>query len=147
VIRFPPAPIVLILAAAAAGCKPPATNVAPSEPVAAVERLLAGVQANDLQAMGEAWGSSRGPANRWMETEERHKRLTIIRSFLAHESFAFEERGILPGNSPNERVVRVRLTRRGCKPVVPFTTVRYGGGWIVSAIDLEAAGNPARSCR
>ena len=50
-----------------------------------------------------------------------------------------------PSNSL-QRIVRVRLTRKGCQPVVPFTTVQWKKGWLVKNIDLSAAGNPARAC-
>jgi len=49
------------------------------------------------------------------------------------------------GNSA-QRIVKVRLTRKGCQPVVPFTLVRWKNGWLVKNIDLPSAGNPARSC-
>jgi hypothetical protein len=81
-----------------------------------------------------------------MKNDELQKRLTVMRSVLVHDSFAIEP-GTRPGSDSDERVIRVRLTRGNCTPVVPFTARQYRGRWIVSAIDLEAAGNPARSCR
>ena len=136
--------ISILACAACAGKRTDAGNL-PSDPAAAVREFLTAVKANDLTAMGDVWGSSRGPANTWMKNDELQKRLTVMRAVLVHDSFAIDP-GTFPGNASEERVVRVRLTRGNCTPVVPFTAREYRGRWIVSAIDLEAAGNPARPC-
>ncbi len=105
---------------------------------------MAAVKANDLSTLGNLWGTSKGPASQRMARDELHKRLVIIQSYLAHESYT-----IVPGTQAaptGEQQVQVQLTRRGCTPVVPFTLVRYKGGWLVSSIDLSAAGNPAIPC-
>ncbi len=97
--------------------------------------------------MGELWGSARGPASGFIEAGELEQRLTIIRVYLEHERFEIlppAQEALLGGG---ERVLRVRLTRKGCTPVVPFTLVRWRDGWLVSDIDLGAAGNPALPCR
>jgi hypothetical protein len=118
----------------------------PADPVAVVERFLAAVKANDLDAMGDLWGSSRGPANTWMAADYREKALTVIRATLVYEAYAVDPSGTRPGSSARERVVRVQLRRNNCQPTVPFTTLRVGDGWLVSNIDLAAAGNPRRPC-
>ncbi|MDH4043517.1 MAG: hypothetical protein OEY20_11610 [Gemmatimonadota bacterium] len=139
--------LALILASSACGGKRVDPMGLPTEPVAAVRQFMEGVRANDLAVMGGVWGSSKGPATAWMNSEELQKRLMVVRSYLSHETYGIEPGGALPGNSSGERMVRVRLNRRGCAPVVPFTTLQYRGRWLVSAIDLEAAGNPARPCQ
>ncbi len=108
--------------------------------------FLNAVKANSLSAMAETWGSSRGPASSYMDHAELEQRLTVIRAFLEYERFEIlESQGGVP--SPDgKRSVKVQLTRKGCTPVVPFTVVPYGGGWLVSDIDLSAAGNPQRPC-
>lgn len=129
-------------------CGGPATGgPAPVSPEAAVRSFLNGVKANNLSVMGESWGSNRGPASSYMERAELEQRLTVIRAFLAHEKFEImgSQPGLTPANE-QKRVVQVRLTRRGCEPVVPFTVIPYRGGWLVSDIDLSAAGNPQRPC-
>jgi hypothetical protein len=125
--------------------RPASTAPAPSDPAAAVTGFLAAVKANDLAAMGQRWGTDRGPAAQWMDREVLHQRLTVIQTMLMHERFALE-----PGNAPStpdNPVLHVRLFRQGCQPVVPITLVRYRGGWLVQNVALEAAGNPARSCQ
>jgi len=124
-----------------------AMSPAPVSPEAAVRSFLNAVKANSLSAMGEAWGSSRGPASSYMDQAEMEQRLTVIRAFLEHEKFEIlgSQAGVTPGSEP-KRVVQVRLTRKGCEPVVPFTVIPFRGGWLVSDIDLSAAGNPQRPC-
>ena len=137
--------LISILASVACAGKQTDPGHLPSEPTAAVREFLDAVKANDLTIMGSLWGSDRGPASTWMKSDELQKRLMVMRSVLIHDSVAIEP-GSVPGSAPEERVIRVRLTRGRCTPVVPFTTRQYRGRWLVSSIDLQAAGNPARSC-
>lgn len=129
------------------GCARGGGTAAPASPEAAVRGFLAAVQANNLGAMSDLWGAKRGPARSYMDATELEQRLTVIRSFLQHEQAELVESqaGVLPSDG-SQRIVQVRLTRKGCTPVVPFTVMRYGAGWLVTNIDLAAAGNPARSC-
>lgn len=128
-------------------CGGPRGVVAPVSPEAAVRGFLNAVKANSLTAMGELWGSARGPARSYMKRDELDQRLTIIRTYLEHETFEIlESQAAMPAGPDGRRSLQVRLTRRGCTPVVPFAVVPYGGGWLVSDIDLSAAGNPQRSC-
>jgi hypothetical protein len=136
--------IALLCAACGGGT---ASVAAPASPEAAVRGFLNAVHANSLTAMGELWGSSRGPARSYMDRDEMNQRLTVIRTYLVHERFELlETQSGLPPQPDGRRQLQVRLTRRGCTPVVPFTVVPHGGGWLVSDIDLSAAGNPARPC-
>ncbi len=128
-------------------CGGSSTVVPPVSPEAAVRSFLNAVKANSRTAMGELWGSARGPARSYMKSDELDQRLTIIRTYLDHETFEILESQVAaPAGPDGRRSVPVRLTRRGCAPVVPFTVVPYGGGWLVSDIDLSAAGNPQRTC-
>ena len=138
-----------VVALAVGSCGSSVQYTAPTEPEATVRGFLNAVQSNSLIAMGELFGTDRGPAVSYMDREELVKRLTVIQSFLTHDEFEV----LGPSNrasitqSPNQRTLDIRLSRAGCSPVVPFTLVRYRGGWLVQQIDLEAAGNPRRRCR
>jgi len=140
------AALSLILASFACGGKPASQTSLPSDPVATVERFLAAVKANDLRTMGDLWGSDKGPVNAWMAQDTREKRLMVMQVTLMHESYAIDPLGTMPGSSERERVVRVQLLRNNCRPTVPFTLLQYRDGWLVSNIDLDAAGNPRRPC-
>ncbi|MEX0692510.1 MAG: hypothetical protein WD934_10150 [Gemmatimonadales bacterium] len=136
--------LALGTALALAGCGGGTSYPAPADPQAAVRSFLEAVRANSITAMGELWGTERGPAVSFMERREMEQRLTVMRTYLNHDRYE-----LVVGNEGgfgNQRVVRVRLYRRGCSPVVPFTVVRYGAGWLVQQVDLEAVGNPQRDC-
>jgi hypothetical protein len=96
--------------------------------------------------MEQLWGSDRGPAATYMDAKDVEQRLTVIRTFLAHEKFEFDQANSVDPLNSAQRIVKVRLTRKGCQPVVPFTTVQWKDRWLVKDISLADAGNPARSC-
>jgi hypothetical protein len=132
----------------ACGKKETATRPLPADPDAAVVSFLGAVRAEDLDTMGQLWGTAGGPASTRMDREELEQRLTIMKVYLEHEEYS-----IIPGmRDPTielrqgERLVTVRLTRRGCTPTVPFTVTPYQAGWLIRDVKLEAAGNPARTC-
>ena len=130
----------------AAACGRHASGVAPADPEAAIRAFLNAVHANSLRGMAEWWGTEKGPASQTMDHQELDKRLTVMRTFLVHDSFEFQPRNTLDATGTDQRVLDVRITRGACQPVVPFTVVRWGNGWLVKSIDLAAAGNPARPC-
>jgi hypothetical protein len=121
---------------------------APTDPDAAVVRFLSAIRAEDTDAMAQVWGTSSGPAADRLDRDELEQRLTVMKVYLEHEEYA-----IVPGvRDPTidvrrgERLVVVRLTRKGCTPMVPFTLTPYQNGWLIRDVKLEAAGNPARNC-
>lgn len=139
---------VAVLGALGCGKKEAATRPMPADPDATVVSFLTAVRAEDLDAMADLWGSSDGPARENMDREELEQRLTIVKIYLSHEEYT-----IVPGARdptielrPGERLVMVRLTRKGCTPTVPFTLTPYRNAWLIRDIKLQAAGNPARTC-
>jgi len=102
--------VATVLVAACGGHA--AGGPAPVSPEAAVRSFLNAVKANSLPGMGEAWGSSRGPAASYMERTEMDQRLTVIRAFLEHERFEIlGTQAAVPPGSDRKRIVKVRLTR------------------------------------
>jgi hypothetical protein len=136
---------LLLAGALVAGCGG-GGRIAPTEPEAAVRAFLSAAKANSITAMGEYWGTSRGPAIRNMNRTEMDQRLTVMRTYLNHDRFEFTERNVPDPTSGSRRILDVQLFRGECRPVVPFTVVRWGNGWLVQSVDLSAAGNPARPC-
>ena len=109
--------------------------------------FLEAVKANNIAIMAELFGTTRGPAVTYMDPAELQQRLTVIRAYLVHDEFEIvTDSATVPLRDERRRMVRVRLGRGRCLPVVPFTMVRVGQGWLVEAIDLAAAGNPVRNC-
>lgn len=112
----------------------------------AVRLFLNALREGGLRTMSELWGSDRGPAATYMKDEELEKRLTLIRVYLQHERFELVPDNTGQLGSGRTLTIQVRLFRRGCEPVVPFRLVRYRQGWLITDIDLGAAGNPQRRC-
>lgn len=120
----------------------------PADPEATVRSFMNAVSANSIAGMGQLWGTADGPAAGDMDRTVLEQRLTVIRIYLEHEEFAIVSGDRVTGVNveEGERAVFVRVRRRGCTPIVPFTLVPYRGGWLIRSIDLAAAGNPARRC-
>ncbi len=108
---------------------------------------MSAVDANNLLAMAQLWGTRDGPSIEKMDRTELDMRLTVMRSYLTHEEYEILASGSLARVDDRARAYDIRLTRAGCVHMVPFELVRVGGGWLVSNVDLTRAGNPARSCR
>jgi hypothetical protein len=135
-----------IASAGACGGRQVVTTSPSGSPEASVRAFLNAVKSSDMPAMRDLWGSERGPASSYLSKEEVEQRLTVIRTYLEHESFEFDQPNVAAPGISEQRIVRVRLNRKGCRPVVPFTTVLWKSSWLVKDISLADAGNPARSC-
>jgi hypothetical protein len=118
---------LLLGAALLVGCGG-SSHVAPAEPQAAVRSFMNAVKANSVTAMGELWGTARGPAIANMKREEMEQRLTVIRAYLSHDRFEFVERNAPDPAGGQQRTLDVRIFRGNCQPVVPFTVVGWRGG-------------------
>ena len=122
--------------------------VIPESPETAVRGFLDAARENRLSGMSDLWGSSRGRAADRMDETELRKRLMVIQVYLAHESFEIiADTDPIRRGAGDRRTVRVRLSRSGCTPVVPFTVERWRTGWLIADIDLAAIGNPTSRCR
>ncbi len=118
----------------------------PVDPQVTVTRFMSAVEANNLFAMGQLWGTKDGPSIEEMDSAELDMRLTVMRSYLTHDEYEIVASGSTARVDDRNRAYDIRLTRAGCVHNVPFELVRVGGGWLVSKIDLTRAGNPARAC-
>ena len=54
-------------------------------PQAAVDRLLAAIRAQDLQALGAVWGDKRGSARDIMPRDEYDQRVIIMQCYFSHD--------------------------------------------------------------
>ena len=54
-------------------------------PAEAVERLLAAIRAQDLQALGTVWGDQRGSARDIMQRDVYDQRVIIMQCYLSHD--------------------------------------------------------------
>ena len=86
--------LVLVVALAAAACRPAAVTPAPvgSEtgaptPRGAVEGYLAAVRAQDLQALGAMWGDSRGSARGFVDRDQFDRRVFLLQCITSHDRY------------------------------------------------------------
>ena len=104
--------------------------------LAAVNRFFAAVHAQDLQAMSQVWGTSKGPARDNMDRNELDKREVILQCYFNYDTFR------VTGESPTSetrRMVRVELQRDGkTRTPVVYTVMGPGGRWYVENLDIAA---------
>ena len=138
----------ILFAAVLAGCgggSNPAT-VAPSNSAkGAVESFMGAVADSNLTRMANFWGSTGGPAARTGQPPDYERRIAIMHAYLRNESHRIVSDTPTAGGT--RHALQVEIRRQLCSWVVPFTAIKLADGtWIVSQVDLTAAGNPAQPC-
>jgi hypothetical protein len=109
----------------------------------AVSAFLRAAADSNLTQMGALWGTSGGVVSR---TEANEKRLVVLQAYLKGDSTRILADEPVPASS-NQRRVTVALYRSTCVKQFPVIAVRQGnGGWLVTNVDLNLTGNPARPC-
>ena len=136
-----------LLAALLAGCSggaAPATVEPTKSARGAVDRFMQAVADSNLAQMASLWGTAAGPASRTGQPPDYERRVAIMRAYLRNETHR------IVSDSPQgdaRHGLQVEIRRQLCAWVVPFTAIKLGdGSWIVSQVDLTAAGNPGRAC-
>lgn len=87
----------------------------------AVERFMAAAKAQDLQAFGNVWGTSAGPARETLGREELEQREIILMCYLKHDSYT------VLTESPaanSERVLALEVKFRDLTRTSNFFTTR-----------------------
>jgi hypothetical protein len=101
---------------------------------AALEQFLSGVKAQDVQAMSQVWGTTRGAAREQIPREELEKRILIMQCYFSHDSYR------VVGESPNERgrSFRIALTKGNLIRETSFFTVRGPSDrWYVENAEMD----------
>jgi hypothetical protein len=134
---------VFLLAACGGG-----GSSAPVQPAktasAAVQGFMQAVADSNLDKMAALWGTASGPAAKTRQPKDYERRIAIMRAYLRNDSFRLTS-DVAEG--ADRRAVRVQLRREVCTWNVPFVAVKTtDGSWLVTQVDLAAAGNPARPC-
>jgi hypothetical protein len=130
-------------AAAAAASQPGGAT-----PLDALERFLASIRDQDIQATQRIWGTKSGPVlSSDMPRENQEKSIIIMQCFLGQSSFRVVNDA--PGENES-RIFQVELTNSGRARQTPFTVVRGPRSrWFVESADLEPVKefcrNPPRS--
>ena len=113
-------------------------------PQLAVDAFMRAVRVKDLQAMGAAFGTDKGPARETMDRTELEKREIILACYFAHDSYRVlsEAAGKTGHRDINVELRRGNLTRRSTF----YTIEGPGRRWYVDNMDIAAVrdfcGNP-----
>jgi hypothetical protein len=137
--------VALICLACGKGPPPPA----PQSLQQTLKEFMAAVKANDLDRMKSLWGSERGPASGYMDATYVQRSLTVFQIYLNHTDYRVIDGPLPVAGKDRQQTFRVELQRpNGCRVVIPIDLVRANSGsWLVNDVHLEAAGNPAKSCK
>lgn len=101
---------------------------------------------SNLDKMANLWGTASGPAAKTNQPPDYRRRIAVMQAYLRNDSFRVTSDE--PGMDPSRRELQVEIKRSTCTWSVPFTTVKIRDDlWIVTQLDLAAAGNPARPCQ
>lgn len=107
-----------------------------STPRLAVEQFLNAVRAQDIQAMGVNFGTSRGPARENIGRDELEKRLIVLQCFFNHDKFRIASEN--PGEGGHQ-VLSVELTRGPQTRVPKFYAIRGPANrWYVDNMEIVA---------
>ena len=137
--------VFAVVLAACGGGSTPAT-VAPTQSAkGAVEAFMQAVADSNIGAMASHWGTAAGPASRTRQPSDYERRVAIMHAYLRNESHRVVSD--TPDGTGARHALQVEIRRQLCSWVVPFTAIKLNdGNWIVSQVDLTAAGNPAQPC-
>jgi hypothetical protein len=134
---------VLLLAACGGGTAPQAQPA--NSASGAVRSFMQAVADSNMDRMANLWGTAAGPAAKTNQPPDYQRRVAIMQAYLRNDSF--EITSDIPEASENRRALMVEIKRKSCTWTVPFTAIKTrDGSWIVTQLDLAAAGNPARPC-
>lgn len=134
-----------LAATVAAGCASsgstlsasPAEYGSPSARMA-IERFLAGVDAEDYQQMGQQFGTRNGPAEKKFGITEVEQRMMVLAGLLQHEDYSLEEADLARTGPHRTRFVADLKGTRDGRVQVPIVAVTTPDGrWFVEKIDVD----------
>ncbi|MEX0890968.1 MAG: hypothetical protein WEB88_02280 [Gemmatimonadota bacterium] len=108
-----------------------------------VEQFLTAANANDLDGMARAFGTTDGPWSTTVPIGERDERMFALASVLRFDDYELAGTGLVPGRRDVATLINVRMRFGRRDVVVPFTMVETERwGWLVEKIDVEKITNP-----
>jgi hypothetical protein len=113
-------------------------------PQLAVEAFMRAIRVKDLQAMGAAFGTNKGPARDNMDRTELEKREIILACYFAHDSYRVLSEA---SGKADHREIHVELKRGNLTRQSTFYTIEGPNDrWYVDNMDIAAVrdfcGNP-----
>ena len=125
------------------------SSPAPTQPAGtaanAVQGFMKAVADSDLAKMSTFWGTASGPASDTKSPPDWQRRIAVMQAYLQNDSYRLT--ADVPGSDPNHRNLQVQIKRQTCNWTIPFVAVKSGQRWLVTQVDIGAAGNPARNCQ
>jgi hypothetical protein len=136
---------VLFLAACGGGAGAPDATKPAGSAKEAVQSFMQAVADSNHDKMASLWGTAAGPASRTNIPPDWRRRIPVMQAYLRNQSFRVTSDQ--PQGTEFRRALQVELKRETCTWSVPFVAIRTADGtWLVTQVDLAAAGNPARPC-
>ena len=136
---------VLLLAACGGGTSAQNQAQPASSASGAVRGFMQAVADSNLDKMASLWGTANGPAAKTNVPPDYRRRIAVMQAYLRNRSFRITSDQ--PQTTENRRAIQVELKRDTCTWSVPFVAIKTADGtWLVTQVDLAAAGNPARPC-
>ena len=134
----------LLLAACGGGGTAQSTQPVTSA-AGVVKSFMQAVADSNLAKMASLWGTANGPASKTHQPPDWERRVAIMQAYLRNDSFRVTSD--VAQTDESRRDQQVVIKRQACTWTVPFVTVKArDGSWVVTQVDLAAAGNPARPC-
>jgi hypothetical protein len=108
--------------------------VGTNTPRAALDQFLGGVKSQDIQAMSQVWGTTKGPAREQIPRQELEKRILVMQCYFSHDNY----RVTSDSRTENGHVFRVALTKGNMTRETSFYTVRGPSNrWFVENAEME----------
>jgi hypothetical protein len=124
---------LLLLAACRSAPKEGTQTTGAPSPRAAVDRILAAIRAQDLQALGSVWGDTRGAAREFMERDVYDQRVLLTQCFFSHDAAR-----VLSGPTAKADTVlfNLELTKGSLKRETTARVIRGPASrWYVMSLD------------
>lgn len=146
-------PMLLLLAACGGGGGAALSSAGPSENAttadAAVRQFMQAVADSNINRMARYWGSSKGPAAITGQPADYIQRMTVTQAYLRRSPY----RVVSMNPIDKQRMLVTTEFDRGtpgsttCAKQMGIEVRDMGKyGWIVTAMDLNKVGSPARPC-
>ena len=136
---------MFFLAACGGGTSTPDSAQPVASAKGAVLSFMQAVADSNLDRMASLWGTANGPASKTNVPPDYRRRIAVMQAYLRSRSFRITSDQ--PQATENRRAIQVELKRDTCTWSVPFVAIKtVDGTWLVTQVDLAAAGNPARPC-
>jgi hypothetical protein len=136
--------VLVLLPSCASGPSTGAEAALP--PQMTIERFLRAANQNDLDTMGQLFGTRDGAIARTWPRREIDNRMFLLASLLRHSDYRIDGEQIVPGRREEATRFMVHLVVAQGPVDVPFTLVRATRGqhWLIEDILIERITHPTR---